>query len=253
MAKMKLIHPYPALLLEADQKYAVISDLHIGFESELIARGINISSDTYVEEMLDELSTIIKKENPDAMILLGDIKSSVHTITRSEWKSIPEFLQQLSKMIKVFLVPGNHDGNIRHLVPSDVRMMSGKGMQLDDTLLVHGHTMPSKTGASINRLIMGHVHPVFLRRGSSISGQRVWVYLKVDKHDLFSKSKGNLDIVVMPSFNKYFYYSMASTRYKKSISPILKKTTESVESAIVLTLDGSIVGNESLLPEMGCI
>jgi putative SbcD/Mre11-related phosphoesterase len=250
MPKMKLMHPYPALLLEADQKYMVISDLHIGFESELNARGINISSSTYVEEMLNELSSIIKKEKPDAMILLGDIKSSVHTITRSEWKNIPEFLQRLSKMVKVFLVPGNHDGNIRHLVPRNVTMMSGKGMLLDDTLLVHGHTMPTKTGASINRLVMGHVHPVFLRRGSAVSGQRVWVYLKVDKGNLFSDSRGILDIVVIPSFNKYFYYSMQSTHYRKSISPILKKTTRNVESAIVLTLDGSIVGNESLLEQV---
>lgn len=245
-----MLHPSPALLLEADQKYVVVSDLHIGFESELNARGINISSDTYVEEMLDELSSIIKREKTDAIILLGDIKSSVHTITRAEWKNIPEFLQQLSKMVKVFLVPGNHDGNIGHLVPRNVSMMSGKGMMLDDTLLAHGHTMPSKTGSSINRIIMGHVHPVFLRQGSAVSGQRVWVYLKVDKHNLFSKSRGQMDIVVLPSFNKYFYYSMQSSRYRKSISPILKKVTENVEKAIVLTLDGSIVGNESLLEQI---
>lgn len=245
-----MLHPSPALLLEADQKYLVVSDLHIGFESELNARGINISSDTYVEEMLDELSSIIKKEKTDAIILLGDIKSSVHTITRAEWKNIPEFLQQLSKMVKVFLVPGNHDGNIRHLVPRNVSMMSGKGMMLDDTLLAHGHTMPSKTGLSINRIIMGHVHPVFLRQGSAVSGQRVWIYLKVGKHNLFSKSRGQMDIVVLPSFNKYFYYSMQSSRYRKSISPILKKVTENVEKAIVLTLDGSIVGNESLLEQI---
>lgn len=245
MTKLKPIHPHPALLLETDQRYTVISDLHIGFESELSARGINIDSGTYVEEMLDELSSIIKKEKPDAMILLGDIKSSVHTITKAEWRNVPEFLQQLSKMIQVFLVPGNHDGNVRHLVPNNVRMMSGKGMLLDDTLLVHGHTIPSKTGTAINRLVMGHVHPVFLRQGSSINGQRVWVYLKVDKHNLFTDSMGTLDIVVMPSFNKYFYYS--GTHYKKSISPILKKTAGNVENAMILTLDGSIVGNETLL------
>ncbi|MFQ5941412.1 MAG: metallophosphoesterase [Nitrososphaerales archaeon] len=250
MGKMKLIPHHPALYLEADQKYVVVSDLHIGFESQLNVRGVNINSDTYLEEMLNSLSSIIKKEKPDAMILLGDIKSSVHTITKSEWKNIPKFLHRLSKMVRVFIVPGNHDGNIRHLVPRNVMMMSAKGMQLDDTLLVHGHTMPNKTGVSLNRIVMGHVHPIFLKQGSTISGERIWIYLKVDKSGLFTKSRGILDILVMPSFNKYFYYATHSAYYKKSISPILKRTAENVESAIVLTLDGSIVGNESLLEQV---
>ncbi len=247
MAKMKILHPHPAVLLEADQRYVAISDLHIGFESELSGRGINISSDKYIDEMLDELFYMVKKEEPDVLVLLGDVKSSVHTITKAEWRNIPEFLQKLSRMIKVFLIPGNHDGNIRYLVPRDIRMISSRGMLLDDTLLVHGHTMPTKTSSTLKRIIMGHTHPIFVREGSVISGQRVWMYLKLDKQHLFSDSKGALEILVLPSFNRYFYYSMQNKRYKKSISPIVNKATEHVDSALIMTLDGSIVGNESLL------
>jgi len=250
MAKMKILHPHPAVLLEADQKYVVISDLHIGFESELSGRGINISSEKYIDEMLDELSHIIKKEEPDVLVLLGDIKSSVHTITKAEWRNIPEFLNRLAKMCKVFLIPGNHDGSIRYLVPREVRMMGGKGMVLDDTLLIHGHTMPSKTSSSVKRIVMGHIHPIFIKQGSVLSGQRVWIYLKTKKQQVFSNSKGMLDIVVLPSFNRYFYYSMQSKRYRKSISPIVSKATQTVDRAMVLTLDGSIVGNESLLEQI---
>lgn len=246
MATVKVLHPHPALLIEGDQRYVVVSDLHIGFESELNAQGINVSSDMYIDEMLNELSHIIGKEKPDVVILLGDIKSSIGSISRTEWKNIPEFLQRLSRLVQVFLVPGNHDGNIRHLIPNNVRMMSSNGMMLDDSLLVHGHTMPDKAGTSIRRLIMGHVHPVFLRKGSSVSGQRVWVYLKADKHYLFSNSKGIIDVIVLPTFNKYFYYSIQNM-HKKSISPILNRVIGHVESAMILTLDGSIVGNESLL------
>jgi len=250
MAKMKILHPHSAVLLEADQRYVAISDLHIGFESELSGRGINISSDKYIDEMLDELSDIIKKEEPDVLVLLGDIKSSVHTITKSEWRNIPEFLHKLSRMTKVFLIPGNHDGSIRHLVPREIRMMSNKGMVLDDTLLIHGHTMPSKTSSSVKRIVMGHIHPIFVKQGSVLSGQRVWVYLKADKQQIFSNSKGLLDIVVLPSFNRYFYYSMQNKKYRKSISPIVDKAMQSVDKAMVLTLDGSIVGNESLLEQI---
>jgi putative SbcD/Mre11-related phosphoesterase len=250
MVKMKILHPHPAVLLETDQRYVVISDLHIGFESELGGRGVNISAEKYIDEMLDELSGIIRKEEPNILVLLGDIKSSVHTITKSEWRNIPEFLHKLSKMCKVFLIPGNHDGSIRHLVPKEVRMMSGKGMVLDDTLLIHGHMMPSNTSSSVKKIVMGHIHPIFVKQGSVLSGQRVWLYLKADKQKIFSNSKGILDIVVLPSFNGYFYYSMQSKKYRKSISPIVNKAMQNIDQAMVLTLDGSIVGNESLLGQI---
>lgn len=247
---MKILHPHPAVLVETDLRYVAISDLHIGFENQLSGRGIDISSDRYLDEMLDELSCIIKKEKADALLLLGDIKSSVHTVTKAEWRNIPEFLQKLSKMCKVFLVPGNHDGGIQHLVPKEVRMISNRGMILDDTLLVHGHTMPNKTSASVSRIVMGHIHPIFVKEGSVLSGQRVWVYLKVNKQQIFSDAKGMLDIIVLPSFNKYFYYSMQSKTYRKSISPIVNKALQKVSKAMVLTLDGSILGNESLLEQI---
>lgn len=250
MAKMKILHPYPAVLLEADQRYIAISDLHIGFESELSGRGINISPSRYLDEMLDEISQIIKKEEPDILALLGDIKSSVHTITKTEWNNIPEFLHKLSKMIKVFLIQGNHDGSIRHLVPKEIRMISGKGMIVDDTLLIHGHTMPSKRSSSVKRIVMGHIHPIFVKEGSVLNGQRVWVYLKAGKRQIFSDSEGMLDIVALPSFNRYFYYSMQSREYRKSISPIVSKAMKKIDKAMILTLDGSIVGNESLLEQI---
>lgn len=250
MARIKILHPHPALLIEADQRYLALSDLHIGFESELSGRGINIDSRKNVEEMLEELSSIIRREQADALVLLGDIKSSVRTITRAEWDVIPEFLQGLSEMIKVLLIPGNHDGSIMHLVPKEVRMISSKGMILDDSLLIHGHTMPGKRSSSVKRIIMGHIHPIFVKEGSVVSGQRVWVYLKVKKRQVFSESDGMLDIVVLPSFNRYLYYTIQSKSYRKSISPIVNKALQNVERAMVLTLDGSIIGDESLLAQI---
>ncbi len=250
MAKIRILHPHPALVLEADQKYLVLSDLHIGFESGLSSRGINIDPRRYVEEMLEELSTIIRKEKPDALVLLGDIKSSVHTLTKAEWNTIPEFLEKLSKMISVLLVPGNHDGGIRHLVPKQVRMISSSGLVLDDSLLIHGHTMPSKRSSSVKRVIMGHIHPIFVKEGSVVSGQRVWMYLKAKKKDVFGEGEGALDIVVLPTFNRYFYYAMRSRAYKKSISPIVNRAVQGIEKAMILTLDGSIIGDESLLAQI---
>lgn len=250
MATLRMLHPHAALLMETDKKYIIISDLHIGFESKLSRDGINIDPQMHLEEMIEEISSMIRKEKPYAVILLGDIKSSVHTITKTEWRSIPEFLQKLSDMTKLILVPGNHDGSIRHLVPAAVRMASNKGMLLDDTLLIHGHTMPGRTASRARRIVMGHIHPVFMKRGSVLNGQRTWVYLRARKESVFADSSGVLDIVVVPSFNRYLHYSTHGKAYRKSISPIIKKAVNSMEKAMVTTLDGSIIGNESLLPEI---
>lgn len=245
--KVRPLHPHAALLVEDDRRYVAVSDLHIGLESELGARGITIKS-TLVAEMQDELLSILQKENADALVLLGDIKHSVGSISKQEWDDVPAFFQALSAKADVYLVPGNHDGNIRYLMPDSVNMAASKGMVLGDTLFVHGHSMPSDVRSHINRIVMGHVHPVFLKKGSVVNGQPVWLYLRVKKEALFAEA-GSVDIVVVPSFNKYLYSS--GERYRKSISPITSRVMEAgaVEKCMAVTLDGSIVGDDESVLE----
>ena len=92
---------------------------------------------------------------------------------------------------------------------------------------------------------MGHVHPVFFHEGSVLNGQRVWVSIQAQKNQLFPSSSGNLEIIIVPSFNKYFYATQ-KRYYKKSISPIIQ-SIKNFQSAKIVTLDGSIIGNESMI------
>ena len=120
-------------------------------------------------------------------------------------------------------------------------------MIIDGTLLIHGHAMPSFRSSSIKRIIMGHIHPIFNKPDSLIKGQRVWIYLNVRKEGLVPGGKGILDIIVLPSFNKYLY---ATNRvHKRSISPIITRvlSEQAVNRCLILTLDGSIVGNIAML------
>src|SRR5687767_11947876 len=247
--KIRPIHPHAAILLEdAGRKYITVSDLHIGLEAELLAKGITVSS-TLVSDMIAELSDLVQSEHADSIILLGDIKHSVGVISKQEWESVPIFLKQLSTKADVYLVPGNHDGNIRHLVPMNVNMITNKGMMLDDTLLVHGHSMPSDVRGHVKRIVMGHIHPVFLKKGSVINGNRVWLYFQTRKEDIFAE-KGTLDIIVVPTFNPYLY-ATGEKLYHKSFSPILTRVMHhGVKKCIVVTLDGSIVGDAALLPRI---
>ena len=245
--KVRPLHPHAALLLEDDRRYVAVSDLHIGLEAELLAKGVSMPS--VLPGMVSELLGLLEKEHADGIILLGDIKHTVGSINKQEWDDIPSFFKQLAAKADVYLVPGNHDGNIRHLVPDSVTVASAKGMALGDTLLVHGHSMPSDVRSGVNRIVMGHVHPVFVKKESVLHGQRVWIYMQAGKEALFPE-KGAIEIVVVPSFNPHLYAT--GEHYKKSISPIITRTMQSgaVQKCIVATLDGSIVGDINILPNI---
>jgi putative SbcD/Mre11-related phosphoesterase len=246
------IHSSAALLIDEQTKrrrYLAISDLHIGFESELSPKGINIDEQTFFDEIRKELADLINSNKIDAVILLGDIKHTILSISNYEWHIIPQFFKFLSEVTDIYLVPGNHDSNLRFLIPENVNTMGSKGMVLDDTLFIHGHTMPTIAKANIKRIVMGHIHPVFLRNNSMINGQRVWIYLKLVKKAIIPDTQGDLDLVIVPAFNRYIY-AINARHNTKSISPIITKAIKSnaVLQALLVSLDGSIVGDlESLL------
>jgi putative SbcD/Mre11-related phosphoesterase len=244
------LYPHPALLLEEKRTgikrtYLVISDLHIGLEGELNLRGVIFDSKYSLNTMLEELRGLIKSNQLDGVILLGDVKSTIRSISKHEWNQVPEFFRILSGHASIYVVPGNHDTNVRFLVPQNINIMSVKGMVLEGTLLVHGHTMPSSARASIKRIIMGHIHPVFSRCNSVLNGRRIWLYLKVRRETIFPGTVGTLDIIIVPAFNKDVP-GMMNKRDAKSISPIINRALQSnaIEQALAVTLDGSIVADD---------
>jgi len=244
MTQTKIIPGYPALMIESDKKSLVITDLHLGFESNLSLNNIFLGKNKTVAEITKEIEKIIKKTKPDSLVLLGDIKSGIKSITKTEWETVPSFFESITKLIDTILVPGNHDANIEKLIPNGITLASSKGIIIDDILLTHGHTTPSENFSQVNTIVMGHVHPVFFQEDSLINGERVWVSIKCKKQKIFSSKSGELEIIILPSFNKYFYTTQKKF-YKKSIAPILEKID--VLQAKIVTLDGTIIGNESLL------
>ena len=157
---------------------------------------------------------------------------------------LPIFFE-IGKRINTIVVPGNHDGNLSRLMPDNITMAGPSGLVIGDTLLTHGHVMPSENFSQVSRIIMGHLHPVYFQEGSVIDGQRLWVSIKTSKNNIFPSTNGELEIIIIPSFNKYFY-ATHKRYHKKSISPILERVKEKY-SAKIVTLDGSIIGDESVL------
>ena len=244
MTQTKIISGYPALMIDGDKKSLVITDLHLGFESNLALNNVFLGKNKTVTEIIKEIEKMIKKTKPDSLILLGDIKSGIKSISKTEWETVPIFFERITKLIDTILVPVNHDANIEKLIPNGITLASSKGIIIDDILLTHGHTVPSENFSQVNTIVMGHVHPVFFQEESLINGERVWVSIKCKKQKIFSSKSGQLEIIILPSFNRYFYTTQKKI-YKKSIAPILEKID--VLQAKIVTLDGTIIGNESLL------
>jgi len=248
MLQTRIVPSKPALILEGKKKHLIVTDIHIGFENKLASNDIFIGKNSTINETIQELLEIIDTVNPDAVILLGDVKSSIKSISRNEWDEVPKFFEKIREKCDVILVPGNHDANIQKLVPDNISMISSTGMVEENILLTHGHTMPSENFSHVDKIIMGHVHPVFFQKDSVINGQRVWVSIKIEKEKIFPNKSGELEIIIIPSFNKYFYATHRK-KYKKSISPIINKI-KTVSTAKIVTLDGAIIGNESIIEQV---
>jgi len=157
---------------------------------------------------------------------------------------VPSFFENITKSNDTILVPGNHDANIEKLIPNGIALASSKGIIIDDILLTHGHTMPSENFSQVNTIVMGHIHPVFFQKESLINGERVWISIKSKKQKIFHSKSGEVEVIILPSFNRYFYATQKKF-YKKSISPIIEKMD--VIQAKIVTLDGTIIGNEQQL------
>jgi metallophosphoesterase superfamily enzyme len=74
------------------------------------------------------------------------------------------FFKRLEKC-DVIIVPGNHDANIQRLVPDNISMISSTVMVEENILFTHGHVMPSENFSHVDKIIRGHLHPVFFQEG----------------------------------------------------------------------------------------
>jgi putative SbcD/Mre11-related phosphoesterase len=268
---LKLITPFPALILEEERKKTlVVSDLHIGFEASLAKQGIHIPSQT--SKMLKIMLKLIKISKPSSIIILGDLKHTIARAEAEEWRDIPSFLNEVSEKVKsIKLIPGNHDGGIKALLPSNIEVLSSSSFIAQENIaLIHGHAWFSLKMLKCKGLIMGHMHPViaFKDHFGFKSFKQVWVKASFNKVNLVNalmkrfknKFKENLissinlsQCLIMPSFNSLLGGQPVNlvwskeTHEKEYIGPLLRSNSINLMDAEVYLLDGSFLGKISNL------
>jgi hypothetical protein len=256
-----------ALLLEANELVIIVADLHIGLENRFAKNGLHFPSQTPLIE--DKLIKLINEYSPSKLVILGDVKHNIPSISIQEWKEIPRLFKNLAKQTNIEVFPGNHDGNLEKLIPKNIIHHPSKGSVIQDGSkrigLLHGHTWPAYDLFDVNSLFMGHNHPA-IRLKDSLGihfVEKVWIRTKWDKNriqNLLAKKEvslsnlevdtnqnikmkiGNPEIIIFPAFHPLIKGTAFNDLQSKFLGPLFTKKCIQFDDATAHLTDGTNLG-----------
>lgn len=196
--------PHAPVLWIHELKMLVLADLHIGIENELKEHGLQVPSQTL--KMKKKLFHLAEEYKPETIIILGDIKHSIPSTPFLEKKELYNFLEGLLDFASVHVIPGNHDGSIKHFIPDDIQLHSSKGFQINSIGFVHGHRWPKRSIMNGEFLFCGHSHPTVMLsdRLNYQNFEPCWVKTSLLKENMkkrYDHFNPDLKVVVFPAFN----------------------------------------------------
>lgn len=221
------IPDYPAFKID---DHLVISDLHLGITRAFYFSGFSLPSQ--LNKLIKSLNDLKKRTKTKNLVIAGDIKHTIPTISWQELKELPELLKKI-KFKDIILVKGNHDGNIERIVNDIDNVSVKKSFTVGDYFISHGHR---KITTKKENILIGHNHPA-IRLKDKMGAHYVlqcWIKGKIT----LNSKKHNL--IVMPAFNPLSGSSLVNN--KEFIGPLAKKLTKSAE---IHLLDGTFMGQLS--------
>jgi uncharacterized protein len=243
--KMEFLKDGPALVVEGENRLLIVADLHFGIEADLAAHGLHFRSRS--KDRLERLMKIIDLADPDALVLLGDIKHSIPSLTRQEYVELPKILETLRNRISLKIFPGNHDIGIESYL-HDTELQPKEGTILDGVGYLHGHMYPSPDLAG-HLMVIGHHHPLVIIKDQVGCSLQAPAYLRaeVDTEKLGMDEVGTdspTRVLFMPSFNEIAGYDILQI-VKNPISPLSRFMKK--EDAEIILADGTYIGSLSSL------
>jgi putative SbcD/Mre11-related phosphoesterase len=272
---IKLLTPWPALLVEGKERMLLASDFHLGIEYELGKMGISIPYQT--ERIMEELLSLVREHRPDRLVLLGDIKHGVPITSFQEKREIPQFFNTfLEEVESIDVARGNHDANIQDLVPEGVEIHPSRGFIIGEDpkiAVLHGHAWPYPKLMAADLIVMGHNHPtvrlstplgvrvtrrVFVRGGcdperlaSAILAQEGGRYEGEPLEEFrerYGVEIGEPQMIIMPTFNDLMGGLPVNHETPRSLlGPLFRSETVDVEDFDVYLLDGTYLGKIGFL------
>ena len=255
MADLLKIVPGEAALIfsEPDGSALLISDIHLGLEKELAKKGFRVPS--YTVKMVDRIRNLAEAHRPEKIVILGDVKHTVGRVEDIDWGVIPWFFETMLDLFPaVEVVPGNHDGSIKTVLPQKVVLHLSEGTVLgrgrSKVGVAHGHAWPSEKAMACRNLVIGHSHFTYEMRDSlgTRSREAAWVFAKYDVARMMAKAgyktraRGEGQLRVMPPFNRMVGGQPINAGKSFEFGPVLSSGAINIEKADIFLLDGTRVG-----------
>ena len=230
----------------------LISDLHLGLEKEMARKGFRLPA--YSVKMVERVKGIAERYGTNRLAVLGDVKHTVGKVEDIDWGVVPWFFDTMTDIFEaVEVVPGNHDGNIKTVLPQKVNLHSSQGMILGKARgrigLAHGHAWPSEEAIATRNLVIGHSHFTYEMRDpmGSRTREAVWVRAEYDVAELMegagyeSRPNGKGRLTVMPPFNRLVGGQPINRSRSFQFGPVLSSRSVGLEDADIFLTDGTRV------------
>ncbi len=151
-------------LWHAPSQSLIFSDLHIGYEAELHAKGVLVPNfqTSDVIERIKYILHLLKRQKlcPVNIVLNGDLKHSFGKISSQEWTGIERIIRFLQQHCKnVIIVKGNHDVLLSHIAER-FNLKTVPSFKIGGLLALHGDKLPTKEELDgVTIIVTGHDHP----------------------------------------------------------------------------------------------
>ncbi len=238
---LEFIRDGPALVIENRQRLLVASDLHFGIEADLAAHGLHFASRS--AERLERMLRIVDTIDPDMLILLGDIKHSIPSLTRQEYHELPGILEKLRSRIPFVVFPGNHDIGIERFI-RESELCPREGAIIDEVAFLHGHMYPAPDLYG-RLMVIGHHHPLLALRDEIGCALQEPAYIRAGLKSgagdipVSADIAGKTRLLFMPAFNELAGYDI--TRIVRDPFSPLSRCMDT-ESAEIILADGTYIG-----------
>jgi hypothetical protein len=224
-----------AALHFVDESALLLSDLHYGVEAEMLRGGVWIPNRSTART--EKVLKLIKQTKSKRLILLGDVKHQVPHNSKQQRTDLEQFFMATIRIATVEIIPGNHDGGLKDIAPSDVIFHKSTGSVIGNIGLSHGHAWPSQEVMNSELLVMGHEHPAlsFRDRLDKLHSEPCWLRAPMIEHEKYDKVPKQL--IVMPAFGELAGRTM-NREPLKGLGPILRNGLADLSKARVETLEG---------------
>jgi len=250
---LKIIPGDAALIFTSPtQSTLLISDLHLGLEKEMAKKGFSLPP--YSMKMVGRIRDLAERYQATRLAVLGDVKHTLGKVEDIDWGVVPWFFDTMLDLFEaVDVVPGNHDGNIRTVLPPRVKLHPSQGTVIGQGRgrvgLAHGHAWPSEEAIATKNLVIGHSHFTYEMRDALGSRTREsgWVSATYDVPLLMkgagyrSNTKGEGKLTVMPPFNRMVGGQPINRSKSFQFGPVLSSKSVSLEEADIFLMDGTRV------------